>query len=61
VRQADDLREDAFRSSPKVAKGDDPEATDFRQEYDDLRAWLPRAHRRVDELTEPLMEPTAAK
>ncbi|MCE9634146.1 MAG: hypothetical protein K8T90_00445 [Planctomycetes bacterium] len=54
TKQADDLREDAFRASPKVARGEDPDVTDFRQEYDDLRAWLPRAHRRVDELTKPV-------
>lgn len=51
LAQADQLREQAYRDSPKVAKGDDPDTVDFRLEYDDLRAWLPRAHRRVDELT----------
>jgi hypothetical protein len=50
--QADELREEAYRASPKVA-GYDPDLPDFVQEYDDLRAWLPRAHARVDELTAP--------
>lgn len=54
MKQADELREEAYTSSPKVAGGEDPALTDFRQEYDDLRAWLPRAHRRVDELTKPV-------
>ncbi|MCG3135387.1 MAG: hypothetical protein HMLKMBBP_03037 [Planctomycetes bacterium] len=54
VKQADELREEAYRSSPKVAAGFDPAVTDFVRALDDLRKLLPTARRRADELTEPL-------
>lgn len=54
VRQADDLREEAYRSSPRVAAGVDPDDTDFVAALEALRRALPACRRRVDELTEPL-------
>ena len=55
VKQADEMREDAYTSSPKVAAGDDPALTDYRDAYDELvQKWLPMAHARVDQLTAPV-------
>ena len=53
--QADALREEAFRASPKIGGEPDPDLPDFVESYADLRdRFLPLAHRRVDELTRPV-------
>jgi hypothetical protein len=52
VEDADGLREDAFKMSPKHG-GIDPDAPDFRQEAESLRQWLTIARPRVDRLTTP--------
>lgn len=55
VRQADEMREDAYESSPKVAGGGDPDVPDYRALMDDLTTkWLPLAETRVVQLTAPL-------
>ena len=48
------VRESAYRASPKVAGGADPEAPRFDEMYDDLVAdWLPQARATVERLTAP--------
>lgn len=50
LRQGDDLREQAYRASPKTA-GYDPYLPDYAEQARVLREWLPRARARVVELT----------
>jgi hypothetical protein len=53
LRQADELREEAYKASPRVA-GVDPDLPDYGEKFDDLlRRWLPLAQARVAELTAP--------
>jgi hypothetical protein len=49
------VREAAYKASPKVAAGADPDAPRYDEIYDDLVAnWLPQARSTVDRLTAPL-------
>ena len=52
-RQADELREEAYRASPKVA-GYAPDEVNYIELEEGFRTWLPRAQARVEELTAPL-------
>lgn len=51
--QADEMREEAFRSSPRTA-GWSEDMPDFRQAYDDLLRWLPGARALAERLTQPV-------
>jgi len=52
IEQADALRDEAYRASPEHG-GFDPDQPNFRLERERIRAWLPRARARADELTTP--------
>lgn len=55
VADADAMREDAYRLSPRHG-GVDPDAPDFRIEAESVREWLSIARPRVDALTTPADE-----
>lgn len=52
IADADALREDAYRLSPRHG-GADPDAPDFREEAEGVKAWLAIARPRADALTAP--------
>jgi hypothetical protein len=51
---AERVREPAYRASPKVGGGADPDALRYDEVYDDLvKTWLPQARATVERLTAP--------
>jgi hypothetical protein len=52
------VREEAYKASPKVAGGDDPDLAKYDAIYDDVVArWLPEAKATIRRLTEPAQAP----
>ncbi len=52
------VREEAYKASPRVALGDDPDLAKYDAIYDDVVArWLPEAKATIRRLTEPARVP----
>ena len=50
----DRVREAAYKASPAVAQGKDPDLPEYDKLYDDLvMKWLPETHAAIGRLTSP--------